>query len=100
MKEQKHWEEQLEEWSEDPERGLCADFTTDGFEYYDQLKLFIETLLQEQKQETAIEVLEFLDHLEMVQPEDLKIDNWRNWKYIRNSIVDKYEIPTQQKVEL
>jgi hypothetical protein len=48
------------------------------------------------KQEELVkEILEFLDELEMKQPEDLKTDNWRNWKYIRNSIVDKYGIKTQ-----
>ena len=54
-------------------------------------------LLQEQKQETITEVLEFLDHLEITQPDDMKTDNWRNWKYIRNSIVDKYELKQEKQ---
>ena len=37
-------------------------------------------------------ILNFLDKLELNQPEDLKTDNWRNWKYIRNSIRNKYEL--------
>lgn len=40
------------------------------------------------------EVLEYLDILELKQPEDYKTDNWKNWKYIRNSIRDKYHQDT------
>ena len=47
---------------------------------------------------SAIEdILVFLDELEMEQPQDLKTDNWRNWKYIRNSIVDKYQLSPRGK---
>jgi len=34
-----------------------------------------------------------MNTLEMQQPEDLKKDNWRNWKYIRNNIVDHFKLP-------
>lgn len=41
-------------------------------------------------------ILNFLDELEVKQPEDLKTDNWRNWKYIRNSIVDRFLNPNEE----
>jgi len=47
------------------------------------------------RRETAKEIVEFLDGLEINQPFDLKTDNWRNWKYIKNSIVDEYGVPSQ-----
>lgn len=52
----------------------------------DQLLL----LIKKHEEETYLEILSFLDKLEMEQPQHLKKDNWRNWKYIRNSIIDKY----------
>jgi hypothetical protein len=55
-----------------------------------------EALIQERK-DTANEILIFLDKLEIEQPQDLKTDNWRNWKYIRNSIVDKYNLLEQRQ---
>lgn len=42
-------EKRLKEWSEDPERGMCADFTTDGYAYYDELKAFLATELERQR---------------------------------------------------
>lgn len=42
------------------------------------------------REEFVEEILLFLEDLEIRQPEDLKTSNWRNWKYIRNSIRDKY----------
>ena len=62
------------------------------------LKQFLKYTQDKVRSETAIEIIEFLDKLEMDQPEDLKTDNWRNWKYIRNSIVDKYKILTQLRL--
>jgi len=34
-------ERRLKEWSENPDTGLCADFTTDGYAYYEELKIFL-----------------------------------------------------------
>lgn len=52
----------------------------------------IITLSVTVEQETVKNILVFLDELEMNQPDYAKTDNWRNWKYIRNSIVDKYSL--------
>ncbi len=57
-------------------------------------KDFYEDLLpvarEKARKELVEEIVLFLDDLEMEQPEYAKTDNWRNWKYIRNSIRDKY----------
>lgn len=74
----------------------AEDFFTLAPQY--RTKVRLNDLMQRITVETAHEILLHLDELEIKQPEDLKTDNWRNWKYIRNSIVDKYEIPTQQRV--
>jgi len=34
-------ERRLKEWSENPDTGLCAAFTTDGYAYYEELKIFL-----------------------------------------------------------
>jgi len=78
----------------------------DRFDYTKMIKLF-RTILSHSVQEakageakkTAMDIIHLLDDLEVKQPEDLKTDNWRNWKYIRNSIVDKYGILTQLRTE-
>lgn len=51
----------------------------------------IEQFLSQKLDEYGEEILVFLDELEMKQPEDLKTDNWRNWKYIRNSLRDWFD---------
>jgi hypothetical protein len=43
-------------------------------------------------------IWEYLCELEDRQPEELETDNWRNWKYIRNSITDKFNLPGYQKL--
>lgn len=63
------------------------------------IEKFLASKLQEVERDTANDILLQLDHLEMEQPEDLKTDNWRNWKYIRNSIVDEYGLLAQLKGE-
>lgn len=86
---------------EDPERMVMysrEEFGLIEAEVSD-IKEFIAKLIQQAEEKVATDILVFLDELEMRQPEDLKNDNWRNWKYIRNSIVDKYKIPTQFSVK-
>ncbi len=57
------------------------------------LKFFkqeITAIAEKTREDTIENITLFLDELEMRQPDDLKTDNWRNWKYIRNSIRDKF----------
>ena len=68
-------------------------------EKYGYWKYFEEQARLSRERETACEIVKFLDELEMKQPDDLKTDNWRNWKYIRNSIVDRYDILDKLRTE-
>ena len=76
---------------------LISENDESGQQIYEEQLAFIKNELKANDKQVVEEILLFLDKLEMEQPEDLKTDNWRNWKYIRNSIVDKYNIPTQVK---
>ena len=49
-----------------------------------------EEFAEQVRQKAREEIWHYLNLLEMRQPESLKTDNWRNWKYIRNSIADRY----------
>jgi len=46
-------ERRLKEWSENPDTGLCADFTTDGYAYYEELKIFLADELAKARAEGA-----------------------------------------------
>jgi hypothetical protein len=72
------WAESVEKWLTDTLSHQKALSRAEGY--------------KEAERKTAYDIVELLDNLEIKQPEDLKTDNWRNWKYIRNSIVDKYDI--------
>lgn len=65
----------------------------------EELESFLLEVDKQAREETAKSILIHLDELEIRQPEDLKTDNWRNWKYIRNSIVDKYLQHQERKGE-
>lgn len=79
-------------WEERFDEKFSPQFISNVFVEVDayDLREFIVKELVQAKREAALEIVEYLDDLEIEQPEVLKTDNWRNWKYIRNSIVDKY----------
>lgn len=54
------WKKRLKAWSEDPEKGLCADFTTEGYAYYEELKAFIAAEREQVRRETIEEVMGLL----------------------------------------
>ena len=63
-----------------------------------ELKQFLSQSVDKAVKQALEEVLRFLDKLEIEQPEEYKTDeSWRNWKHIRNSIVDKFLQDIEEK---
>lgn len=69
---------------------LYAVHEDNELEFHGERVYELMDIITQEKIQLIEALLTLLDELEMNQPEDLKRDNWRNWKYIRNSIVDKY----------
>ena len=74
--------------------------TVDGLDFT-PLKQFLSQAVDKAVKKAFEEVLRFLDKLEIEQPEEYKTDeSWRNWKHIRNSIVDKFLQDIEEKKKL
>lgn len=55
------------------------------------IKKFIRQEIAQARQEAVKEMVNYLDSLELNQPEYTEDNRWRWWKYLRNSLRDKYE---------
>lgn len=67
-----------------------ADMNTGNWFANEDLVVELTTLLQQEREKAVREVVSFLDELEIRQPDYVKTDNWRWWKYIRNNIRDQF----------
>lgn len=67
---------------------------------YEKIKDLIRKELTEAvtkaREEMVEDFLKLLDELEIDQPEYARTDSWRNWKYIRNSVRERYS-PQQEE---
>ena len=52
-----------------------------------EVKLRLDEILEEQREEIRLKLLKKMDELE-AKDEDGSMDNWRRWKHVRNNITD------------